>query len=196
MSNPIVKFFRSKLKTAVVLLILLLMTGIVGFKLISGYTWTDAVYMTVITITTVGFGEVEPLDHQAKIFTIGLILTSAIIVGYALKVISEYIISKNDINELKQKKYICFCPGPPSMSRTPPGPSPNQPTLSQILSQTLPDPLAVSHPIEQLFLFPFYPAELLPSLRPRTSCLGSTLVSFSFLDTAFRIQIFVGCPLV
>ena len=104
MSNPIVKFFRSKLKTAVVLLILLLMTGIVGFKLISGYTWTDAIYMTVITITTVGFGEVEPLDHQAKIFTIGLILTSAIIVGYALKVISEYIISKNDINELKQKK--------------------------------------------------------------------------------------------
>jgi voltage-gated potassium channel len=67
------------------------MTGIVGFKLISGYTWTDAIYMTVITITTVGFGEVEPLDYQAKIFTIGLILTSAIIVGYALKVISEYI---------------------------------------------------------------------------------------------------------
>ena len=104
MSNPIVKFFRSKLKTAVVLLILLLMTGIVGFKLISGYTWTDAIYMTVITITPVGYTDVEALDHQAKIFIIGLILSSAIILGYALKVISEYIISKNDINELKQKK--------------------------------------------------------------------------------------------
>ena len=65
MSNPIVKFFRSKLKTAVVLLILLLMTGIVGFKLISGYTWTDAIYMTVITITPVGYTDVEALDHQA-----------------------------------------------------------------------------------------------------------------------------------
>ena len=104
MSNPIVKFFRSKLKTAVVLLILLLMTGVVGFKLISGYTWTDAIYMTVITITPVGYTDVEALDHQAKIFIIGLILSSAIILGYALKVISEYIISKNDINELKQKK--------------------------------------------------------------------------------------------
>ena len=104
MSNPIVKFFRSKLKTAVVLLILLLMTGIVGFKLISGYTWTDAIYMTVITITPVGYTDVEALDHQAKIFIIGLILSSAIILAYALKVISEYIISKNNINEFKQKK--------------------------------------------------------------------------------------------
>jgi voltage-gated potassium channel len=60
--------------------------------------------MTVITVTTVGFGEVQPLDHQSKIFTIFLILTSVIIVGYALKIITEYIISKNDINELKQKK--------------------------------------------------------------------------------------------
>ena len=104
MSNPIVKFFRSKLKTAVVLLILLLMTGVVGFKLISGYTWTDAIYMTVITITPVGYTDVEALDHQAKIFIIGLILSSAIILAYALKVISEYIISRNNINEFKQKK--------------------------------------------------------------------------------------------
>ena len=104
MGNPIVKFFRSKLKTAVVLLILLLMTGIVGFKYISGYSWTDAIYMTVITITPVGYTDVEALDHQAKIFIIGLILSSAIILAYALKVISEYIISKNNINEFKQKK--------------------------------------------------------------------------------------------
>jgi voltage-gated potassium channel len=52
----------------------------------------------------VGFGEVHPLDQEAKIFTIILILTSVIIVGYALKVITEYIISRNNINELKQKK--------------------------------------------------------------------------------------------
>jgi voltage-gated potassium channel len=104
MSNPIVKIFRSKLNTAVVLLVLVLIIGVFGFKLISDFSWIDAVYMTVITVTTVGFGEVQPLDHQSKIFTIFLILTSVIIVGYALKIITEYIISKNDINELKQKK--------------------------------------------------------------------------------------------
>jgi voltage-gated potassium channel len=70
----------------------------------SNYSWLDAVYMTVITVTTVGFGEVQPLDTQAKIFTVFLILTSVFIVGYAFKIITEYLISKNDISELKHKK--------------------------------------------------------------------------------------------
>ena len=104
MTNPIVKIFRSKLNTAVVLLILVLIIGVFGFKIISDFSWLDAVYMTVITVTTVGFGEVQPLDQESKLFTIILILTSVIIVGYALKIITEYIISKNDINELKQKE--------------------------------------------------------------------------------------------
>jgi len=104
MVNPIVKIFRSKLNTAVVLLILVLLIGVFGFKIISDFSWLDAVYMTVITVTTVGFGEVQPLDQESKLFTIILILTSVIIVGYALKIITEYIISKNDVNELKQKK--------------------------------------------------------------------------------------------
>ena len=101
MENPFVKLFRSKINTAVSLLILLLFTGIVGFKLMSNYSWLDAVYMTVITVTTVGFGEVQPLDTHAKIFTVFLILTSVFIVGYAFKIITEYLISKNDISELK-----------------------------------------------------------------------------------------------
>jgi voltage-gated potassium channel len=60
--------------------------------------------MTVITITTVGFGEVQPLDDTSKFFTIFLILTSVIILGYALSIITEYILSSNNIEELKQKK--------------------------------------------------------------------------------------------
>ena len=104
MVNPIEKVFKSKLNIAIFLLSILILLGIVGFKIISGFSWIDSIYMTIITITTVGFGEVQPLDSQSKLFTIGLILTSAVTVGYALKVITEYLISKNDINELKQKK--------------------------------------------------------------------------------------------
>ena len=104
MVNPIEKVFKSKLNIAIFLLSILILSGIVGFKIISGFSWIDSVYMTIITITTVGFGEVQPLDSQSKLFTVGLILTSAVTVGYALKVITEYLISKNDINELKQKK--------------------------------------------------------------------------------------------
>ena len=104
MENPFFKVFRSKINTAIVLLITLLIIGVVGFRTLTNYTWVDAVYMTVITITTVGFGEVNPLDDNSKIFTIFLILTSVIIVGYAIKVITEYILTKNNIEELKQKK--------------------------------------------------------------------------------------------
>lgn len=102
--NPLVKLFRSRIYIAVILLIVLLAIGILGFKLISHYSWVDAVYMTVITITTVGFGEVQPLDDFSKIFTIFLILASVVIVGFALSVITEYILSRNNIKELKQKK--------------------------------------------------------------------------------------------
>lgn len=75
-----------------------------GYKAISHYSWVDALYMTVITMTTVGFGEVVPLDDNSKIFTIFLILASVVIVGYALSIITEYILSKNDMEELKYKK--------------------------------------------------------------------------------------------
>jgi voltage-gated potassium channel len=102
--NPIIRLFSSRIYKAVFLLLALLGAGIAGFMTLSNYTWIDALYMTVITITTVGFGEVVPLNQEAKIFTIFLILTSIVIVGYALTIITEYILSKNDVEELKYKK--------------------------------------------------------------------------------------------
>lgn len=87
-----------------ILLVLLLIIGVIGYKSLTNYTWVESAYMTVITITTVGFGEVKPLDDDSKIFTIFLILTSVVIVGYAIKVITEYILSKNDVEEIKQKR--------------------------------------------------------------------------------------------
>lgn len=83
---------------------LLLIIGVVGFSSMPGYSWIDALYMTVITITTVGYGEVHPMGDEAKIFAIFLILISVIIVGYAISVITEYIISKSNLQELKQKR--------------------------------------------------------------------------------------------
>ncbi|MDT0559581.1 potassium channel protein [Ichthyenterobacterium sp. W332] len=104
MNNPLIRLFRSKFYTAILLLLTVMVIGILGFRFMSGYSWVDALYMTVITITTVGFGEVHPLDDTAKIFTVFLILASVIIVAFAISVITEYILSKNNIEELKQKK--------------------------------------------------------------------------------------------
>lgn len=102
--NPLIKFFRTRIYTAILLLIAIVLIGVAGYKMISGYSWVDALYMTVITMTTVGFGEVVPLDDESKVFTIFLILASVVIVGYALSTITEYILSKNNIEELIHKK--------------------------------------------------------------------------------------------
>ena len=102
--NPVARFFRTKIYTAIFLMVFILLVGVFGYKMISGYSWIDAAYMTVITMTTVGFGEVVPLDNQSKIFTIFLILSSVLIMGYALSIITEYILSKNDVEELKYKR--------------------------------------------------------------------------------------------
>lgn len=95
---------KSKIQTALFMLILVLSIGIIGYRFLSGYSWVDALYMTVITMATVGFGEVVPLDDTAKIFTVFLIFASVIIVGYAISVITEHILSKNNMEELKIKK--------------------------------------------------------------------------------------------
>lgn len=97
-------FFRTKIYVALFMLLFIFVIGVVGYKYISDYSWIDAIYMTVITTTTVGFGEVQPLDEFSKIFTVFLILTSIVIMGYAVSIITEYILSKNNIEELKLKR--------------------------------------------------------------------------------------------
>ncbi|PVW16312.1 potassium channel family protein [Marixanthomonas spongiae] len=98
------KLVNSKIYGAVFLLILVFSIGILFFSFFSGYAWVDAIYMTVISITTVGFQEVRPLGPIEKIFVSLLILSSIFIVGYAISVITEYLLSKNNIGNLKQKR--------------------------------------------------------------------------------------------
>jgi voltage-gated potassium channel len=68
---------------AAVVLSSLLVIGTVGFIAIEGWEWFDALYMTVITLATVGFGEVHPLSRAGRWFAIGLILSGVFTVFYA-----------------------------------------------------------------------------------------------------------------
>lgn len=58
----------------VAMLALSLVYGTVGFMALAGLGFVDALYMTVTTLTTVGFGEVEPLDAGGRVFTMSLIV--------------------------------------------------------------------------------------------------------------------------
>lgn len=77
---------------------LIMLIGIIGYMIIEGYSFVDAFYMTVITIATVGFEEVHPLDVGGKIFTAFLIITSFGIFAYAVTAISRYVID-GEINQ-------------------------------------------------------------------------------------------------
>lgn len=99
-----IRLMRSKIVLALSLMVVVLVFGVVGYKMLSDFTWVEAIYMTIITVTTVGFSEVRPLDANAKIFTVFLIVTSVFIFGFAISVVTEYILGRNSLELLKKEK--------------------------------------------------------------------------------------------
>src|SRR6266850_1128455 len=84
-------YFR-KLYLAGLLIFLVLLTGIAGYILIEHYSLLDSIYMTVITVATVGYREVNALSDAGKIFTSLLIIFSIGTFAYAISVITTYVI--------------------------------------------------------------------------------------------------------
>jgi voltage-gated potassium channel len=70
--------FKALVGIAVVVLL-----GTMGYVVIEGWSFLDSLYMTVITITTIGFGEVHPLSNRGRIFTLALISGGIGVVAYA-----------------------------------------------------------------------------------------------------------------
>ena len=97
---------RSKLGVAILLVIIMLTVGVVGFKFTMTLSWLDALYMTVITITTVGYREISDPTDGAKLFTVFLILFSVVIVGYAVSVITEYLLARSSVSDLRRKQRL------------------------------------------------------------------------------------------
>lgn len=98
------KFFDSKLYKALILLLTIIFIGVVGYMFLADLNFVDALYMTIITMSTVGLGEVVPLTPEARLFTIFLILMSVAVFGYALSVFTETLVSGQFIQQLKMKK--------------------------------------------------------------------------------------------
>lgn len=73
-------------------IMILTAAGTVGFMLIERMSLIDALYMTVITISTVGYGEVKRLSPAGRLFTIGLIVFGVGNAAYLLAVVAEVLI--------------------------------------------------------------------------------------------------------
>lgn len=86
------RIFKRLFLTLLILSILILV-GTVGYTLLEGLTAVDALYMTIITISTVGFGEVKPLSQTGRIFTILLILGGSGLAAFSISTIVDFIVS-------------------------------------------------------------------------------------------------------
>ena len=72
---------------------LIMVCGVTGFMVIEHYKFIDALYMTVITLATIGYHEVQPLSQAGKVFNIVFIISSFAVFTYVLGSLTRYIIS-------------------------------------------------------------------------------------------------------
>ena len=99
----------SRIKSLLFILIAIIVIGTVGFWAIEDWSILDSLYMTIITLTTIGFREVQPLDAYGKIFTILLVIFGIASVGYALRTIGQLILDgqlRKLIGSRKMEKQI------------------------------------------------------------------------------------------
>ena len=75
-------FPLQQIRYAGVLLLIIVVTGTLGYALTEEWPLLDSLYMTAITITTVGYGEVGQLSGTGRFFTIRLIISSVGIAAY------------------------------------------------------------------------------------------------------------------
>ncbi len=79
-------------KTAALLLFAVLVAGTLGYMVIEGWSVLDSLYMTVITVATVGFREVNPLSTAGHWFTIALIFAGVGGIAYSIGTIADFMV--------------------------------------------------------------------------------------------------------
>lgn len=72
-----------------VLLVAVVITGSAGFHFIEHWGWFDAFYMTLTTMTTIGYGEIHPLSHAGRIFNSFLIVFAVFSGGFTIATFSQ-----------------------------------------------------------------------------------------------------------
>jgi voltage-gated potassium channel len=83
---------RQELIAGAIALVGVALSGTLWYRLVEGWPWSDAVYMTVITLATVGYAETNPLGIRGRLFTIALILMGVMTIGYIVNRFTEAII--------------------------------------------------------------------------------------------------------
>ncbi len=103
MLNVVKSYYR--FYAPLLILLSLWVIGTIGYVLIDNYSWFDAFYMTIITVATVGYQEVQPLSIEGKLFTTFLIVTSFGTFAYAVSSITKFVID-GEFNEFFKNRKL------------------------------------------------------------------------------------------
>ena len=103
MYNIIKSYYR--FYAPLLILLSLWLIGTIGYVLIDNFSWFDAFYMTIITVATVGYGEVAPLSISGKLFTAFLIITSFGTFAYAVSSITKFVLD-GEFNEFFKNRKL------------------------------------------------------------------------------------------
>ncbi|MEA3546411.1 MAG: potassium channel protein [Thermodesulfobacteriota bacterium] len=101
--------YSNQVVRGIVLTSLILLFGTIGYWLIEGWSLLDSLYMSIITLTTVGFSETHSLSPQGRIFTIFLLVVGVGFIMYMFTVLSEVIVSgriESFLDKRKMEKQI------------------------------------------------------------------------------------------
>ncbi|HWR57275.1 MAG TPA: potassium channel protein [Thermodesulfovibrionales bacterium] len=90
---------------SLLLIALVIFFGTAGYILIEGWATFDSLYMTLITITTVGYGEVHKLSHSGRVFTLFLILFGVGTILYTFNNAARIVI-EGEIQEIFGRKKV------------------------------------------------------------------------------------------
>ena len=82
----------NQIATLLLLVFVLVAIGTVGYMYLEKWTFLDSLYMTIITLATVGFEEVHQLDKAGEIFTICLIILGVGVVTYGITTFSKLLV--------------------------------------------------------------------------------------------------------
>jgi voltage-gated potassium channel len=93
--------------------------GMIGYRALEGWSWFDGLYMTVITLATIGYGETHPLTPGGRAFTIILIVVGVTVFGFLISILTKAVVETEiasvlgrrklfkDISQLKDHYILC-----------------------------------------------------------------------------------------
>lgn len=93
--------------------------GTIGYHVLEGWPWFDGLYMTVITLATIGYGEIHPLTAAGRAFTIILIIVGVTVFGFLVSILTQAVVENQialalgrrrlfkDISQLKDHYILC-----------------------------------------------------------------------------------------